>query len=183
MGLEDYRECQTHCSKVIAKDPTHVKCLFRRGCARHKLGYLDEARFDLDKAIELDAGNIAAKRELVTVIKAIKERKAKDKAAFSNMFSGKSMYDDREQEMQEKEMDEYNRSKIDRRNEGKDEQTFEEWKKENEDIKKAEEEDRKKKEEKERKDREERERKEREERKKVRADAVDDDLYKPNRSK
>merc|ERR1712023_319124 len=74
-----------------------------------------------------------------------------------------------------KEMDEYNRSKIDRRNEGKDEQTFEEWKKEKEDIKKAEEEERKKKEEK--------ERKEREERKKVRADAVDDDLYKPNRSR
>merc|ERR1711907_546611 len=85
--------------------------------------------------------------------------------------------------MEEKEMDEYNRSKIDRRNEGKDEQTFEEWKKEKEDIKKAEEEERKKKEEKERKDREERERKEREERKKVRAAAVDDDLYKPNRSR
>merc|ERR1712023_43284 len=82
-----------------------------------------------------------------------------------------------------KEMDEYNRSKIDRRNEGKDEQTFEEWKKEKEDIKKAEEEERKRRKKKKRKDREERERKEREERKKVRAAAVDDDLYKPNRSR
>merc|ERR1711998_289037 len=70
------------------------------------------------------------------------EKKAKDKAAFSGMFSGKSMYDDREKEMEDrlrrkkeeedKELDEYSRSKIDRRSEGKEELTFEEWKKEKE---------------------------------------------------
>ena len=68
----------------------------------HKLGYFDEAKFDLEKVIELDAGNAAAKKELAVVAKSVKEKKAKDKAAFSGMFSGKSMYDDREKEMEDR---------------------------------------------------------------------------------
>merc|ERR1711907_224816 len=133
LKAEDYKECKTYCDKVIAKDATHVKCLFRRSCASHKLGDLSEAKRDLEKIIEIDPDNVAAKKELTAVMKSIREKKAKDKAAFSGMFSGKSMYDDRERELQEKlrkkkeeeekELDEYNRSKIERRNEGKEEQT------------------------------------------------------------
>jgi len=187
LKAEEYKECRAYCDKVVAKDPAHVKCLFRRGCANHKLGELDDAKFDLEKVVELDTGNVTAKKELAAVVKSIKERKAKDKAAFSGMFSGKSMYDDREKEMQErlrkkkeeeeKEMDEYNRSKIERRNEGKEEQTFEEWKKEKEDIKKEEEKERKK-------QKEEQEKKEEEARKKLKPIAsADDNLYKPKSNK
>jgi len=188
LKVEEYKECKMYCDKVVAKDATHVKSLFRRGCANHKLGYFDEAKFDLEKVIKLDAGNAAAKKELAVVAKSVKEKKAKDKAAFSGMFSGKSMYDDREKEMEDrlrrkkeeedKELDEYSRSKIDRRSEGKEELTFEEWKKEKEDIKKAEEKELKKK-------NEEKKAREKEEKEKARANAAptDDSLYKPSSNK
>ena len=59
LKIEEYKECKTYCDKVVAQDPAHVKCLFRRGCANHKLGNLNEAKFDLEKVVELEAGNIA----------------------------------------------------------------------------------------------------------------------------
>jgi tetratricopeptide (TPR) repeat protein len=141
---------------VLEKDALNVKALYRRGLALHKLQSLDEAKRDLSRAVELDASNAAAKKELVEVEKSLKQYAAKEKAKFGSMFGGKSMYDDKEQqrlaklrqeeEKEAKRKDDWTKDKISRRTRGDAELTYEEWKKEKEKEEKRAEDERKEKE-------------------------------------
>jgi tetratricopeptide (TPR) repeat protein len=144
--------------EILSQEPENVKALYRRAVAHHRLGNIEEAKDGLSTVLALDAANAAAKKELVEVTKALKEQKRKEKSAMSGMFSGGSIYSDREEERQrkirkEKEAedrlhDQYLQEKLKKRGEGLPESeveiSFDEWKK----AKKKREEEAKKEEEK-----------------------------------
>lgn len=142
----DYNAAIKHANLVLAKEPENLKALFRRATACHRDGKYDEAKADLQRALQIDPENAAAKNELASVIRSEKAQLKKDKEAFGSLFSKGSMYGDREKELQVKkkkaeedrlrEEDEWTKSKLDRRSRGLDEQSFEDWKKEKEQEKK-----------------------------------------------
>lgn len=127
-------------NEVLLEEADNVKALYRRSVAHHRTGYLEESKEGLAKVIELDASNAAAKKELIEVIKSIKEKKQKDRANLSGAFSSGSMYSDREaerqrkirkaQEEEERLQDEWIKDKLKRRKEGDDDEiSFDDWKK------------------------------------------------------
>jgi tetratricopeptide (TPR) repeat protein len=144
---EDWTGCLKSAEAVLTIDATNVKALYRRATCRTKLGRLEESKADLLRVLELDENNSAAKKDLFEITKILKLEQQREKAAFSNMFSKGSMYEDREHERNVKlkkqederrrEQDEWTQSKLQRREQGLLEQTFEEWKKERDDKKKA----------------------------------------------
>ena len=152
--LGDFPKAVTSATLVLASDANNVKALYRRGCAHNKLQAFDEAKKDLTRVLTLDSSNIAAKKEILSVEKGLKEAKAKERAAFGGMFSGsKSMYDDKEklrlhklrleEEKEAKLKDDWTQNKISRRNRGEEELTFEAWKEEKEKMEKEKEEEKK----------------------------------------
>jgi tetratricopeptide (TPR) repeat protein len=127
-------------NEVLLEEEHNVKALYRRSVAHHRTGYLEESKEGLTKVIELDASNAAAKKELIEVIKSIKEKKQRERASLSSAFSNGSMYSDREAERQKKLrkaqeeedrlQDEWIKDKLKRRKEGDDEEiSFDDWKK------------------------------------------------------
>lgn len=83
------------CSYVLQKDPNSVKALYRRAVASNHTGSPEAAVVDLNRALELDASNAAAKNELVKAKKLIAAAKKKEKAAYGNLFSKISVYDEK----------------------------------------------------------------------------------------
>ena len=65
LKLDNYGDAISHASAVldIEGQGENVKALYRRGCARHKYGMLDEAKADLLKAAKLDPKNKAVRKE------------------------------------------------------------------------------------------------------------------------
>ena len=127
-------------NEVLLEESENVKALYRRSVAQHRIGNFEDSKAGLTRVIEIDAANKAAKKELVDVIKAIKEKKQREKANLSAAFSGGGMYSDREEERQRKIrkaqeeedrlQDEWIQDKLKRRNEGDDEEiSFDDWKK------------------------------------------------------
>ena len=99
-----------------------MKTLYRRSIALHREGDLEPSRLGLLKTLELDPNNVAAKKELADVVKSIKEKKSKEKTAYTSM----SVHiQDREKERQQKvqkeeearlkDQDEWTKSKLKRR--------------------------------------------------------------------
>jgi peptidylprolyl isomerase len=95
INLKNYADANANASAALAKDPDNVKALYRRGLAKIHMGSPEEALEDLKRVLELDPTNNAAKAEAQKAKKAIQDAKAKTKAAFSNVFSKVSMYDDK----------------------------------------------------------------------------------------
>lgn len=96
LNLGDYSSANERASKVLKLDKESVKGLYRRGVARVHLGLAEEALTDLNRALELDPENKPVKLEIAKAKKLIIEAKKKEKAAYSNMFSKVSVYDDKE---------------------------------------------------------------------------------------
>ena len=129
---ENWSKAANNATEVIKMDVGNVKAYYRRALANIKLDRHEEAKLDLLKCIELDSANSAAKKELVSLTKLMKDLKTKEKAAFSSMFTKGSIYDDkekerlekikREEEEQERLKDEWSKSKLDRREKGLEEQ-------------------------------------------------------------
>lgn len=147
MKQEDWAGAVKCADNVLKTEPDNVKGLFRRGTCHSRLGNLEAGKEDLQRVVDLDPSNTAAKKELNELIKTLKLQKQKEKAAFAGAFSGSSMYADREKERaikakkledeKRREQDQWTQSKLTRRDAGLPEQTFEEWKKERDDKKKA----------------------------------------------
>lgn len=148
-------------SAVLKKDRKNVKALYRRGLARSRVGFLDEARDDLTSAYEIDPKNVDARRELQTVRQKLAEARARDKKTFSGLFArAGGLYEDRERALQEqkakeeearrKEMEEFERINKERESRGGVPfESFEVWKQaKEEEAKKKEEPAKKKREEK-----------------------------------
>jgi peptidylprolyl isomerase len=96
INLIDYPSAISFSTQVLKSDPTNVKALYRRGLARNHSGLPEEALEDLNKALELDVDNKAVKIEIAKSKKSILDAKKKAKAAYGNMFSKISVYDDKE---------------------------------------------------------------------------------------
>lgn len=154
---ENWLEVIINTNEVLNNEPDNIKALYRRSVALHRTGNYEESKNGLNRVITLDPNNAAAKKELNTVLKTIKEQKEKEKNAMSSIFSKGSMYNDREEERQrklrrakeeeERLHDEYIQDKLKKRNEGLSDSevniSFEDWKtakkKKDEEIKKNEE--------------------------------------------
>lgn len=95
LNLHDYATAMVLTTAALKKDPSNVKALYRRGVARNHMGLADEALMDLHKAIELDPDNKPVKAEILTAKKQISDAMKKQKAAYGNMFSKISVYDDK----------------------------------------------------------------------------------------
>jgi peptidylprolyl isomerase len=96
INLKDYPTACEAATAALEKDLNNVKALYRRGLARNHLGLPEEATRDLTKAQDLDPTNKAVKVELTKAKKLIVAAKKKEKAAYGNMFSKISVYNDKE---------------------------------------------------------------------------------------
>jgi Activator of Hsp90 ATPase, N-terminal/Tetratricopeptide repeat len=184
-----YRQSERVATKLLGRNPLHVKALYRRALAHRKLGQWDNARADLKAALQAEPANGACKKEFASLKKEMDDAKDKQRAALAKAFSNKSsslLYDDKESALQKKQQKEKEDKKREqelykkRKQEWEDEcvkrmaknepaLSFDEWEKEQQEQEKA----RKEQEERERKAREKereealrRERKEKEEAKK-----------------
>jgi len=96
INMGDYSTACSKATAVIKLDPNNVKALYRRGLARNHLGLAEEALEDLNRAVSLEPDNKQVKAEIAKAKKIIQDAKKKAKAAYGNMFSKVSMYDDKE---------------------------------------------------------------------------------------
>lgn len=96
INLKDFPSACEAASAALDKDPRSVKALYRRGLSRNHLGLPEEAMRDLTVALEIDAANKPVKVELTKAKKLIADAKKKEKAAYGNMFSKISVYNDKE---------------------------------------------------------------------------------------
>jgi peptidylprolyl isomerase len=80
------------CNYVLGVDAGNIKALYRRGLARNHTGNPEGAIEDLNRVLELDSANAAAKNELLRAKKQIADAKKKEKAAYGNLFSKMSVY-------------------------------------------------------------------------------------------
>jgi Activator of Hsp90 ATPase, N-terminal/Tetratricopeptide repeat len=188
-----YRQSERVATKLLNRNPRHVKALYRRALAHRKLGQWDNARADLKAALQAEPTSMACKKEWASLKKEMDDAKGRQRAALAKAFSNKSsslLYDDKETALQKKQQKEKEDKKREqelykkRKQEWEDEcvkrmaknepaVSFEEWEKEQQEQEKV----RKEKEERERKAREKereealrRERKEKEEAKKKSGD-------------
>lgn len=142
---ENWKSSASCANQALKLDPLNVKGLFRRAQCHIKTGNIEDAKMDLQKVLDLDPSNGAARKELAELVKLIRAEQQKAKSAYSGAFG--QMYVDREQEKairqkkledeKQRERDEWTQSKLRRREQGLEEQTFEQWKKAREDEKKA----------------------------------------------
>lgn len=153
MKEEQWPDVIKAANEVLAIESDNIKSLYRRSVAYRRMGRLEDSKEGLQRVLQLDAANSAAKKELIEVTKELKLHHQKEKQSYNAMFSKGSIYDDRERERKAKAkreaeeqarlQDEWTKDKLKRRAEGKDELTFEEWKKEQQEEKKRVEEARK----------------------------------------
>lgn len=87
LKLGDFYACIKAASEALKFDASHVKSLFRRGCAKNQVGDFDEARDDLKKALLLAPADAAIKAELAKVNAKIQAQRAKEKRAFGGWAS------------------------------------------------------------------------------------------------
>ena len=67
LKLKQYADCDKDCNDVLDIDPTSVKALFRRGKCQLALDKWDAAKESFRKVLELDDGNMEARRGLQSV--------------------------------------------------------------------------------------------------------------------
>lgn len=84
---EKYEKAAARATKVLEKDPKHVKALFRRGEARIYLNDLDRAREDLTTAEALAPEDKGIKSRLSLLDKREKHFAKKEKRTYAKMFA------------------------------------------------------------------------------------------------
>ena len=87
LKLGDFYSCIKSATEALKHDSSHVKCLFRRGCAKSQVGDFEEARDDLKKALTFAPSDAAIKAELAKVNAKIQAQRAKEKKAFGGWAS------------------------------------------------------------------------------------------------
>jgi len=83
---KQYPRALTSCKKVLDKDPTNGKALFRRGTAHSALKNYDEAQADLKAALEITPDDAAVKKEMQVLEQRMKVQDKRDAAVFAKMF-------------------------------------------------------------------------------------------------
>ena len=85
--MKDWPSCIEQCDKVLRKDSSNVKALYRKGVALGKTKEFDDAIQVLKKAVALDATNVASKRALRDVVQQKKTQQKQLKNTYGGMFS------------------------------------------------------------------------------------------------
>mmetsp|Transcript_23402 Transcript_23402/g.70395 ORF Transcript_23402/g.70395 Transcript_23402/m.70395 type:complete len:642 (-) Transcript_23402:1213-3138(-) len=131
------------CDKVLHFKPRDVKALYRKGVAGARLGRVDGAVVDLQKALKLEPANRDAKRELARLTDIVRRKRLEEKKRFSGGLqraTSKGLYGDKEAEREKKKKLEaqasakkrarHEKFNAARKEKGEDEVTFENWEKE-----------------------------------------------------
>ncbi|XP_022893194.1 peptidyl-prolyl cis-trans isomerase FKBP62-like [Olea europaea var. sylvestris] len=87
LKLNDYKQAEKLCTKVLEVQSTNVKALYRRAQAHINMDNLDLAEFDLKKALEIDPENRDVKLEYRALKTKVKEYNRKEAELYGNMFS------------------------------------------------------------------------------------------------
>jgi len=87
LKTHSYDDVITVCNKVLEKQPTNSKALFRIGQAYLNLGNLDSAKENLEKALKLEPTDKAIPAQLKLVKQKEDEQKQKQKQMYSKMFN------------------------------------------------------------------------------------------------
>jgi len=90
LKMKAFSSCINACNIVLKARPNNVKGLFRRASAYHGLTEYGKALLDLKKAVELEPGNVEARKLLDTVKAAQKEEDKSSRAMYSNMCKNMS---------------------------------------------------------------------------------------------
>merc|ERR1712048_994666 len=85
LKLAKHQKCIDSCTKALDHGQIS-KAYFRRGQANLHLGNLDEAKYDFEKARELEPNDAAITTELRRLQAAFKQHEQKEKAKFKGMF-------------------------------------------------------------------------------------------------
>ncbi|XP_069800328.1 FK506-binding protein-like [Dendropsophus ebraccatus] len=80
------REAEVRCTRVIDKNPDHLKALYRRGMARAGMSDWMGSRGDFEKLLKVDPGNKEARREIIKVREKQKIEQAQISKALGKMF-------------------------------------------------------------------------------------------------
>ena len=86
-SMKDWPSCIEQCDKVLRRDSSNVKALYRKGVALGKTKEFDDAIACLKKAVALDATNVASKRALRDVVQQKKTQQKQLKSTYGGMFS------------------------------------------------------------------------------------------------
>jgi peptidylprolyl isomerase len=91
---KEWTESIHACNKILEMDSekSNIKALYRRGYARLKSGFLDEAKEDLMAAYKIENSNKDVRKALAELKEIIAANKQKEKATFGGMFSKVDMY-------------------------------------------------------------------------------------------
>ncbi|CAL9127948.1 unnamed protein product [Musa textilis] len=87
LKLNDYKEAEKLCSKVLEVDTRNVKALYRRAQAYIQLADLDLAELDVKKALEIDPDNRDVKLEYKSLKGKMREYNKKDAKFYGNIFA------------------------------------------------------------------------------------------------
>lgn len=87
LKLEQYTDVVKNCDSALEIDPTNCKGLFRRGSAYSGLKEFEKAIADIERLLEIEPENKAAKNQLIIARHGLKIEKEKEKALFKNMIS------------------------------------------------------------------------------------------------
>ncbi|XP_066437154.1 FK506-binding protein-like [Eleutherodactylus coqui] len=80
------REAEVRCTRVLDKEPNHLKALYRRGMARAGMSDWMGARADFEKLLKLDPSSKEARREIAKVREKQKNEQAQISKALGKMF-------------------------------------------------------------------------------------------------
>ncbi|CAN7126854.1 unnamed protein product [Brassica rapa subsp. narinosa] len=87
LKLQDYKQAEMLCTKVLELESTNVKALYKRAQAYMELADFDLAEFDVKKALEIDPNNREVKVEQRRLKEKMKEFNKKEAKFYGNMFA------------------------------------------------------------------------------------------------
>jgi FK506-binding protein 4/5 len=89
LKLSQFENCVMNCTKILAKEPTNSKALYRRGTAYMKMNDLELAKIDLLKAQDIEPHSQAIATQLKDLSTITKTTNNQYRKAMEKMFGGK----------------------------------------------------------------------------------------------
>jgi len=86
--LGNHQHAVIHCGQVLDHDADNIKALYRRGACHLRLGNLDGARVDLQRASKLAPNDVEVRAELKRLQEKLGEYKAKNREMSGRMLAG-----------------------------------------------------------------------------------------------
>lgn len=87
LKLNDYKQAENMCTKVLELDSRNVKALYRRAQAYLHLVDLDLAEMDIKKALEIEPNNRDVKMEYKILKQKVREHNKKDAQFYGSIFA------------------------------------------------------------------------------------------------